>query len=76
MPPASPGDTTTPSGELLWAIGELKAGQEARVAMEVMPELEGDVGSVASVTFRADATVRSRVTKPALGSQLNHLNRH
>ena len=66
MPPASPGDTTTPSGELLWAIGELKAGQEARVAMEVMPELEGDVGSVASVTFRADATVRSRVTKPAL----------
>merc|ERR1712091_427514 len=34
--------------------------------MEVMPQLEGDIGSVASVTFRADATVRSRVTKPAL----------
>ena len=66
MPPASPVDTNTPSGELLWAIGELKAGQEARVAMEVMPQLEGDIGSVASVTFRADATVRSRVTKPAL----------
>ena len=66
MPPASPGDANTPSGELFWAIGELKAGQEARVAMEVMPELEGDIGSVASVTFRADATVRSRVTKPAL----------
>jgi len=66
MPPASPGDTNTPSGELFWAIGELKAGEEARVAMEVMPELEGDIGSVASVTFRADATVRSRVTKPAL----------
>jgi uncharacterized repeat protein (TIGR01451 family) len=66
MPPASPGATNAPSGELLWSIGELRAGQEARVAMEVMPELEGDVGSVASVTFRADATVRSRVTKPAL----------
>jgi len=66
IPPASPGDTNTPSGELFWAIGELKSGQEARVAMEVMPELEGDIGSVASVTFRADATVRSRVTKPAL----------
>ena len=66
MPPASPADTNAPSGELLWAIGELKPGQEARVAMEVMPQLEGDVGSVASVTFRADATVRSRVTKPAL----------
>ncbi|MDB4475875.1 hypothetical protein N9004_03870, partial [Pirellulales bacterium] len=66
MPPASPGVTNAHSGELLWSIGELRAGQEARVAMEVMPELEGDVGSVASVTFRADATVRSRVTKPAL----------
>ena len=66
MPPASPGDANTPSGELFWAIGELKAGQEARVAMEVMPELEGDIGSIASVTFRADATVRSRVTKPAI----------
>ncbi len=66
IPPASPGDTNTPSGELFWSIGELKSGQEARVAMEVMPELEGDIGSVASVTFRADATVRSRVTKPAL----------
>lgn len=66
MPPASPVDANAPSGELLWAIGELKAGQEARVAMEVMPQLEGEIGSVASVTFRADATVRSRVTKPAL----------
>jgi uncharacterized repeat protein (TIGR01451 family) len=34
--------------------------------MEVMPTIEGDVGSVASVTFRADASVRSRATKPDL----------
>ena len=66
VPPASPAGTNEPSGTLLWAIGELKPGQEARVAMEVMPEQEGEVGSVASVSFRADATVRSRVTKPAL----------
>ena len=66
MPPASPAGPGEPSGALEWAIGELKPGQEARVAMEVMPEQEGEVGSVASVSFRADATVRSRVTKPAL----------
>ena len=66
IPPASPAGPHEPSGTLSWAIGELKPGQEARVAMEVMPQQEGEVGSVASVRFRADATVRSRVTKPAL----------
>ncbi len=66
MPPASPAGQGDPTGDLLWSIGELKPGQEARVAMELMPRLEGEIGSVASVGFRADATVRSRVTKPAL----------
>lgn len=66
IPPASPAGPNQPSGTLSWAIGELKPGQEARVAMELMPEQEGEVGSVASVNFRTDATVRSRVTKPAL----------
>ena len=66
MPPASPAGPSNPSGDLLWSIGELKPGQEARVAMELMPRLEGEIGSVASVSFRSDATARSRVTKPAL----------
>ena len=66
MPPASPAAPGDPTGDLQWSIGELKPGQEARVAMELMPRLEGEIGSVASVSFRADATVRSRVTKPAL----------
>jgi len=66
LPPASPAASGDPTGDLLWSIGELKPGQEARVAMELMPRLEGEIGSVASVSFRSDATVRSRVTKPAL----------
>lgn len=66
MPPASPAGQGDPTGDLLWSIGELNPGQEARVAMELMPRLEGEIGSVASVSFRAAATVRSRVTKPAL----------
>jgi hypothetical protein len=47
-------------------LGSLPPGGQARVAMEVMPKLEGDIGSVASVTFRADASLRSRATKPDL----------
>jgi uncharacterized repeat protein (TIGR01451 family) len=67
-PPASPGNPAASgsSGDLLWMLGSLTPGGQARVAMEVMPTTEGDVGSVASVTFRADASVRSRATKPAL----------
>ena len=67
-PPASPGNPAASgsSGDLLWMLGSLTPGSQARVAMEVMPTTEGDVGSVASVTFRADASVRSRATKPAL----------
>jgi uncharacterized repeat protein (TIGR01451 family) len=68
-PPASPATAPTgsgPTGDIVWSLGSLPPGGQARVAMEVMPTVEGDVGSVASVTFRADASVRSRATKPDL----------
>lgn len=68
-PPAAPGPSSDPSGtagDLVWRLGTLDAGAGTKVAMEVMPEAEGEIGSVASVTFRADATVRSRSTKPGL----------
>jgi uncharacterized repeat protein (TIGR01451 family) len=67
-PPASP---VTPAsgdadGALLWSLGTLPPGGQAAVTMEVMPQVEGEVGSVASVSFRTDASVRSRATKPDL----------
>lgn len=68
-PPAAPGPNSAPSGttgDLVWRLGTLEPGAGTKVAMEVMPEAEGEIGSVASVTFRADATVRSRSTKPGL----------
>jgi uncharacterized repeat protein (TIGR01451 family) len=64
-PPAAPADAAA-KAELVWLLGALPPGGEARVLMELMPEAEGDVGSVASVSFRADATLRTRATKPAL----------
>ncbi len=68
-PPAAPGQASDPSGmsgDLVWRLGTLDPGAGTKVAMEVMPETEGEIGSVASVTFRADATMRSRSTKPGL----------
>jgi uncharacterized repeat protein (TIGR01451 family) len=61
-PPATPGE----AGELVWTLGSLPQGQQARFAMEVMPVEEGEVGSVASVSFRADASVRSVATRADL----------
>jgi uncharacterized repeat protein (TIGR01451 family) len=66
-PPASPAaEADGPPGDLVWSLGAMPPGGEARVVMELMPEEEGEIGSVASVRFRADATLRSRATKPAL----------
>ncbi|MFM1903890.1 MAG: hypothetical protein RLZZ440_1790, partial [Planctomycetota bacterium] len=66
-PPAAPaGESPATTGDLVWTLGELPPGGEVRVLMELMPEAEGEIGSVASVSFRADATLRSRSTKPAL----------
>lgn len=67
-PPATPvdGDTGPAAGDLVWALGVLPPGGEARVLTELMPMEEGEIGSIASVSFRADATLRSRSTKPAL----------
>lgn len=72
-PPASPthapggqGNASAPASDLVWQLGALPPGGQARVALDVMPLQEGDVGSVASVSFRADASVRARATRPAL----------
>lgn len=72
-PPATPlqaagvrADAQGASGDLVWQLGTLPPGGQARVALDLMPMQEGDVGSVASVSFRADASVRARATRPAL----------
>jgi len=67
-PPASPVAHVADSAEgtLLWTLGSLPPGGQAAVTMEVMPQVEGEIGSVASVSFRTDASVRSRATKPDL----------
>ena len=51
---------------LLWELGTMRAGEERTVTMKLVPEAEGELGSVARVTFEAAASVRTRSTRPEL----------
>jgi uncharacterized repeat protein (TIGR01451 family) len=53
-------------GELVWSLGTIKPGEESTVEMQLMPTAEGEIGSVATVKFDADATARSIATRPKL----------
>jgi uncharacterized repeat protein (TIGR01451 family) len=53
-------------GEVVWSLGALKPGEESSVELELMPVAEGEVGSVATVHFAAESSVRTMVTRPVL----------
>ncbi|MGA2616286.1 MAG: hypothetical protein ABSF26_01675 [Thermoguttaceae bacterium] len=62
----TPVATSGPQGEVLWSLGTLKPNEELSVEMRVMPTAEGQIGSVATVHFGADASARSVATRPRL----------
>jgi uncharacterized repeat protein (TIGR01451 family) len=62
----TPRATQGPKGDVVWALGTIKPGEETTVEMQVMPTGEGEIGSVATVHFNADATARSMCTRPKL----------
>ena len=51
---------------LLWQLGVMPAGDERTVTMQLVPEQEGELGSVARVSFEAAASVRTIATRPEL----------
>lgn len=53
-------------GNLTWSLGEMAAGAEQTIVMELIPETEGELGSVASVSFASQASVRTMSTQPKL----------
>jgi uncharacterized repeat protein (TIGR01451 family) len=53
-------------GELVWDLGTLKPNEEQMIELQLMPMTEGEIGSVATVHFRAEASVRTMATKPLL----------
>ncbi len=62
----SPEAQLADDGSLAWQLGEMQPGDEVLLSMQVMPEQEGEIGSVAHVTFAGRATARSVCTRPLL----------
>lgn len=56
----------SPQGGIQWPIGALAPGGEQTVTMSIVPETEGEIGSVATVTFQAAASARAIATRPQL----------
>ncbi len=62
----NPQHTPSDDGALAWSLGDLEPGDQAKVSMELMPLVEGELGSVAQISFTAQASVRTISTKPEL----------
>jgi len=51
---------------LVWELGTLQPGDESTIEIQLTPIIEGEIGSVATVQFSANASARSVATKPQL----------
>jgi uncharacterized repeat protein (TIGR01451 family) len=60
-----------PNGsQLVWQLGKLSAGEERSLEMQLMPTAEGEIGSVATVSYSAQASVKTRCTMPQLAVRM------
>ncbi len=62
----TPRASRSAGGELAWSLGTIEPGGESCVEVRLMPVAEGEIGSVATVRFHAEASARCIVTKPEL----------
>jgi uncharacterized repeat protein (TIGR01451 family) len=67
--------STTPKADvdgshLSWQIGSLSTGEEKTVQVELMPTAEGDIGSVAGVSYAAQASAKTHCTMPQLAIRM------
>ncbi|MEL7338803.1 MAG: hypothetical protein AAFN70_21650, partial [Planctomycetota bacterium] len=62
----TPTPTRGESGLLTWDLGTVPVGSQRQIKMQLTPKREGEMGSVAKVTFQATAGVRTVSTQPKL----------
>ena len=60
----------TSGADIRWDLGSLGPGEERTLEMELTPVDEGEIGSVATVTFAAQATARAKCTRPQLAIRM------
>jgi uncharacterized repeat protein (TIGR01451 family) len=63
---SAPPTTPARDGALAWELGTMQPGEESIISLELMPENEGEIGSIAQVTFHAQAGVRTVSTRPLI----------
>jgi uncharacterized repeat protein (TIGR01451 family) len=63
---ATPQAERAADGSLLWPLGSLEPGEEVSIKLELMPVEEGEIGSVATLQFAAQSSVRTICTRPEL----------
>jgi uncharacterized repeat protein (TIGR01451 family) len=63
-------NATNDGGRLIWQLGKLSAGEDRTVEMQIMPKAEGDIGSVATVSYSAQASVKTHCTMPQLAIRM------
>jgi uncharacterized repeat protein (TIGR01451 family) len=52
--------------KLIWRIGALGGGEQRKISIRVIPQEAGEIGSVATVNFVAEAAAETVVTAPRL----------
>jgi uncharacterized repeat protein (TIGR01451 family) len=62
----TPDARQTPDGQLVWQLGDLEPGDEILVTVQLLPQAEGEIGSVAQVMYQTQASVRTVCTRPML----------
>ena len=61
----------SPDGELRWSVGNLDPNVQLVIEMKVLPLREGEIGSVATVSYTGEASARISVTRPMLKVEVN-----
>lgn len=63
---ATPQAGRAQDGSLTWQLGAIRPGEEQTISLQLMPTAEGEIGSVARVSFHAQASARTISTRPQL----------
>ena len=68
---AIPATQPTADGVLSWKLDEISAGEERTITTKLVPEVQGEIGSVASIHMAALASVRTVATLPKIEIELD-----
>jgi uncharacterized repeat protein (TIGR01451 family) len=67
-------NAATEGGAIVWKLGKLSPGEDRTVEMQLMPTTEGEIGSVATVQYSAQASVKTKCTMPQLAVRMTAAN--